>query len=41
MLCGAAGRTLLQLEWIGTGAGGLPEDGRVFQLASYAIADDL
>ena len=32
-----AGLSLLQIEWIGTGTGATPENGKVFQLASYAI----
>ncbi len=35
-----AGRTLVQLEWIGTVQGGLPEDDRVFQFATFSISGD-
>lgn len=35
-----AGLPLLQIEWIGTGKGVVPEDKKVFQLASYAIEGD-
>ena len=39
-LCSAAGMTLVQLEWIGTAQGKLPEDGRVFQFATCAVSGD-
>jgi hypothetical protein len=39
-LCSTAGKTLVQLEWIGTVQGGLPEDNRVFQFAAYSVAEN-
>ena len=39
-LCRGAGKTLVQLEWIGTAQGKLPEDNRVFQFAAYSVAGD-
>jgi hypothetical protein len=39
-LCRTAGRTLVQLEWIGTPQGKLPDDSRVFQYATYSVAGD-
>jgi hypothetical protein len=39
-LCSTAGKTLVQLEWIGTVQGELPEDNRVFQFAAYSVAED-
>ncbi len=35
-----AGLPLLQIEWIGTGKGEVPDEKKVFQLASYTIAGD-
>jgi hypothetical protein len=35
-----AGRTLVQLKWLGTAAGNLPKDNRVFQYATYSVAGD-
>jgi len=40
-LCRNAGKTLAQLTWIGTAQGGIPEDNRVFQFASYSLMGDL
>ncbi len=34
-----AGLTLVQLQWLGTARGVLPQDQRVFQFASYKIED--
>ena len=39
-LCRSASMTFVQLEWIGTAQGKLPEDRRVFQLAGYSILGD-
>ena len=39
-LCKTAGLTLLQLDWFGTAQGDTPEDGRVYQYASYSVKDD-
>ena len=39
-LCRSGDMTLVQLEWIGTAQGKLPEDRRVFQLASYSVLGD-
>ncbi len=36
-LCRGAGTTLAQLQYIGTGRGDLPENGKVFQVASFSI----
>ncbi|MEI7436549.1 MAG: hypothetical protein WCL16_07050 [bacterium] len=33
-------QTLVQLEWLGTAQGKVPEDTRVFQFAAYALAGD-
>jgi len=38
--CSGAGQTLIQLEWIGTAQGKLPEENRVFQFAAYSVAGD-
>jgi hypothetical protein len=35
-----AGLSLIQLQWIGTGKGNVPDEKKVFQLAAYAIAGD-
>ena len=35
-----AGMTLAQLDWIGNARGSIPDDGRSFQYASYAVKDD-
>jgi len=35
-----AGKTLVQLRWLGTADGNLPRDNRVFQYATYAVAGD-
>jgi hypothetical protein len=35
-----AGLSLIQLQWIGTGKGAVPDEMKVFQLASYTIAGD-
>jgi hypothetical protein len=34
-----AGKTLVQLRWIGTAKGSLPENNRVYQFAAYEIED--
>lgn len=39
-LCRSGGMTFIQLEWIGTAHGNLPEDRRVFQLAAYSVIGD-
>ena len=39
-LCRSAAATLVQLEWVGTAQGKLPEDNRVFQFAAYSVARD-
>ena len=39
-LCKTAGLTLLQLAWFGTAQGVTPEDGRVYQYATYTVAGD-
>ncbi|MBU0714054.1 MAG: hypothetical protein KJ964_01690 [Verrucomicrobia bacterium] len=39
-LCQAADMTLVQLEWIGTAPGRLPENNRVFQFATYSVVGD-
>jgi len=39
-LCKTAGMTLVQMDWFGTAQGVTPEDGRVYQYASYSITDD-
>lgn len=36
-LCRVGDRTLVQLHWIGTAAGKLPDDKRVFQFATYSV----
>jgi len=36
-LCRAGDKTLVQLKWIGTADGKLPDDNRVYQFASYAF----
>ncbi len=36
-LCVCAGKTLVQLEWIGSAQGSRPEGGRAFQYAMYSI----
>lgn len=35
-----AGLSLIQLQWIGTGQGAVPDDAKVFQLAAYTITGD-
>lgn len=35
-----ADKTLVQLEWIGTAQGKLPEGNRVFQFAAYSVVGD-
>ena len=35
-----AGRTLAQIEWIGSARGKLPDDGRLWQFASYERSGD-
>lgn len=39
-LCRTADMTLVQLEWIGTVQGKLPQDNRVFQFAGYSVVGD-
>jgi len=39
-LCRTADMTLVQLEWIGTAQGKLPESNRVFQFATYSVVGD-
>jgi len=39
-LCRAADMTLVQLEWVGTAQGKLPEDNRVFQFATHSVVGD-
>ncbi|MCX6993785.1 MAG: hypothetical protein NT011_11685 [Kiritimatiellaeota bacterium] len=39
-LCRTADMTLVQLEWIGAAQGGIPENNRVFQFATYSVAGD-
>ena len=39
-LCKTADLTLVQLAWFGTAQGVTPEDGRVYQYASYAVTGD-
>lgn len=39
-LCRTADKTLVQLEWVGTAQGKLPEGNRVFQFATYAVGGD-
>lgn len=39
-LCKTAGKTFLQLAWFGTAKGVTPEDSRVYQYATYAVAGD-
>ena len=39
-LCRAAGKTLVQLEWIGNGQGKTVEDARAFQFAAYTATGD-
>jgi hypothetical protein len=34
------GTSLVQLDWIGTAKGGLPENNRTFQYASYTVASN-
>lgn len=39
-LCSTADKTLVQLEWIGTAQGKLPEGNRVFQFVTYSVTGD-
>jgi hypothetical protein len=39
-LCQAADRRFVQLEWFGTGSGGVAEDNKVFQFAAYTLDGD-
>jgi len=39
-LCRTEGRTFVQLTWFGTAQGLVPEDGRVFQYATYSVKGD-
>ena len=39
-VCSAAGKPLVQLEWVGTGEGKLVEDNRAFQFVAYSLAGD-
>lgn len=38
--CLCAGKTLVQVQWIGTAGGKLPDDNRVYQVVSYGMAGD-
>ena len=38
--CLCSGKTLVQLQWIGTAGGRLPDDDRIYQIVSYALAGD-
>jgi len=35
-----SGQTLVQLQWIGTSEDTVPDDGLIFQIASYSMRDD-
>jgi hypothetical protein len=39
-LCKAADLTLVQLDWFGTARGGVPDNSRVYQFASYTVTGD-
>ena len=39
-LCKAAGLTFIQMTWLGTAHGATPEDGRVYQYATFEVKDD-
>ncbi len=39
-LCRAGGKTLVQLEWLGTARGTLPDSKEVFQFAAYTVKGD-
>jgi hypothetical protein len=39
MLCQVGDLQLVQLQWVGTGAGRTPDDPKVFQLAAYTVKD--
>jgi hypothetical protein len=39
-LCRAGEKTLVQLKWFGTSEGKVPDDSRVYQFVSYAIAGE-
>ena len=39
-ICRVSGKTMVQLKWFGTDQANLPQDNRVFQYASYSVADD-
>ena len=39
-LCRTAGKTLVQLEWVGSAQCKFPEDNRVFQFAAYSVVGD-
>ena len=39
-LCRTEDRTLAQLTWFGTAQGVVPEDGRVYQYATYSVKGD-
>lgn len=40
-LCRTAGMMLVQLKWLGTAEGALPDDNRVFQFVSYSVKGDV
>jgi hypothetical protein len=37
-LCNCAGKTFVQLQWLGTTKGTVPEDNRVYQFATYELS---
>lgn len=39
-LCKAAGKTLVQIQWFGSGDGKSPDDNRIYQYASYSVTGD-
>ncbi len=39
-LCRTAGKTLVQLKWLGNAQGEPPEDNRVYQFATYSVKGD-
>jgi hypothetical protein len=39
-LCKGGGKTLVQLQWFGTGEGKVPDDKRVYQCAAYEVDGD-
>lgn len=38
--CRAGGKMLVQLQWIGTAEGKVPEDSRLYQCAAYEVSGD-